>query len=67
MRYSDVTDTVKRRLRYEGVCPICHQPITQLHDFQYIKYVDGRNKSYSFFHTACLKEARSCVNATGRV
>lgn len=62
MQYADVTDTVKRRLRYEGVCSICQQPISQLHDFQYIKYIDGRRKSYSFFHTACLVKARRVVN-----
>ena len=67
MLYNDLSDSVKRRLKNEGVCPICHQPVEPIHNIEYIKYIDGRRKNYTFFHTACLKTARSCVNATGRV
>ena len=66
MTYRELSDTVKRRIRHEGICPICRQPITEHQDVHYIKYVDGRRTNYTFFHTSCLMEARKAVN-NGRV
>lgn len=62
MTYKELTDTVKRRIRHEGVCPICQQPITEHQDIHYLYYLDGRRKHYTFFHTSCLIEARKAVN-----
>lgn len=66
MTYRELSDTVKRRLRHEGVCSICLQPITEHEDVHYIKYVEGRRTNYTFFHTSCLMKARKAIN-DGRV
>lgn len=66
MTYKELSDTVKRRMRYEGICYLCNQPITKLDDVTYLKYVTGRRKNYTFFHTSCLINARKKVNE-GRV
>lgn len=66
MMYKELSDTVKRRMRYVGVCPLCNQPVTELDDISYLTYVTGRHKYYTFFHTSCLMKARNSVNE-GRV
>lgn len=49
-----VTDTVKRRLCYHKICPICGTEIKDFQDFQYITFKRGTSKCYRFFHTFCL-------------
>lgn len=51
---SMATDTVKRRLGYNKICPICKSEIKDFQDFQYIIFKRGTNKCYRFFHTFCL-------------
>ena len=53
---ADATDTVKRRLKYNNVCPICQGEIKDYQDFQYIQFRRGTNMCYRFFHTFCLVE-----------
>lgn len=51
---SMATDTVKRRLAYNNICPICRSPIKDYQAFEYITLKRGANKVYRFFHTFCL-------------
>lgn len=67
MTYQEANQTVKRRYKNATRCPICKQPLLDYDNFEYIKYINGKRKDYIFFHSACLREARSCVNANGRV
>lgn len=48
------TDTIKRRLKCNNICPICKSPIKDYQDFQYITMKRGSYKCYRFFHTFCL-------------
>ena len=58
MKYADVKDSMKCRIRYECICLICHQPINRIEDFQYTTYSElRRRKVYCFFHTSCLDQA----------
>lgn len=51
---SMATDTVKRRLSYNNICPICKGLIKDYQAFEYITLKRGTNKVYRFFHTFCL-------------
>ncbi|MBO7716647.1 MAG: hypothetical protein J6S85_23980, partial [Methanobrevibacter sp.] len=63
---ADVSDTVKRRLNYNKICPVCGTEIKDFQDFQYVVFKRGVNKCYRFFHTFCLietSEDREFLNA----
>lgn len=66
MNYSELSDTAKRRLKYNCICPLCQTEITQYQNIHYIKYHVGRHMEYNFFHTDCLVNARNNLSA-GRV
>lgn len=55
----DASDTIKRRLKYSGICPLCKKSIEEYEDFQFIKYPMKTQTGYAFFHTLCLVNARS--------
>lgn len=53
---SEVSDTVRRRLKYNNICPVCGSEIKDYQDFQYVSFRRGSNMCYKFFHTFCLIE-----------
>lgn len=54
MLKADVTETVKRRLKYNSICPICGCEIKDYQDFQFVSFRRGACMCYKFFHTFCL-------------
>lgn len=54
MLKTDVTETVKRRLKYNNICPICGSEIKDYQDFQFVSFRRGSYMCYKFFHTFCL-------------
>lgn len=59
---ADLSDTVKRRLIYNRICPICNSEIKDFEDFQYVSFKSGMHKCYRFFHTQCLLNERGVEN-----
>lgn len=55
----DASPTVKRRLKYNQVCPLCGDKIGEYEDFQYLTYPVRSAVYYAFFHTQCLQRAKS--------
>lgn len=62
MLRADVTETVKRRLGYNKICPLCKNEIKDFQDFQYVVFKRGMHKCYRFFHTECLVNERGSLN-----
>lgn len=54
MLVANMTDTEKRRLKANYLCPICGQKIEYFQDAQILKIRNGRYLQYHFFHTSCL-------------
>ncbi len=55
----DASPTVKRRLKYNSVCPLCGNKIGEYEDFQFLTYPVRSAVYYAFFHTQCLQQAKS--------
>lgn len=53
---SEVSDTIRRRLKYNNICPICKSEIKDYQSFEYITVKRGANVVYRFFHTFCVVE-----------
>lgn len=61
MHYDELTDTAKRRLKADCICPLCQDIIMPSDSIQVVKYKVGRIVNYTFFHTACLEKSRKQI------
>lgn len=57
MEYVNASDTIKRRLANNCICPLCGNAIDRYSSFEYMAYNIGKSKHYTFFHTKCLLSA----------
>lgn len=54
MQIQELTQEQRKRFREMRICSICGNEISDLQDFQYMKFRVGRSMIYRFFHTKCL-------------
>lgn len=53
---SEASDTIRRRLKYNSLCPICKSEIKDYQSFEYMTVKRGASVVYRFFHTFCVVE-----------
>lgn len=61
MKGEDLRIRAKAKLVLQGTCPICGEFVYESDDLVCISYRQNHIKQHTFFHAACMKEAREQI------